>query len=211
VTACTACTTKTPPCWVSGNNCAALFDSVLALISAPGSANNIGMLIAWSHGECAPGDARCNPFAGNNPLATTWESATSGGCWSCKAGGCFVRCYATELDGATAIADTLMNGAYPTILGALRADWTLCQWQCSSAIRAELGVWGTGAGWLGSCPSGGCGGGNPPPPQPASGAGIGLLLAAGVVVGAVVWSRRERVAAVVTTRDDDRRGRGFSR
>ena len=137
---CTSCTTKTLPCWAPGNTCAAEFTSVLSKLGAPApGANNLNMLLAWSHGECGPGNAACNPFAGYNPLATTWESATPGGCWSCNAGGCFVRCYATLDDGATAIADTLQNGAYPTIVAALRGDWTQCQWQCSAAIRAELG------------------------------------------------------------------------
>lgn len=213
MTVCTSCSTKTPPCWAPGNNCTALFSSVLSQIAAPAPGlHNLAMLIAWSHGEDSPGSGP-NPFAGNNPLATTWESATPGGCWSCNASGCFVRCYATEAEGAAATADTLKNGHYPTILAALRGDWTQCQWQCSSALRAELGVWGTGAGWLGSCPAGGCGGVvPPPPPSPASTAGIGLLLVAGVLVGAYGWEHRERIAASVGGARDRRaarRGGGF--
>ncbi len=203
---------------------------MLSQVGAPAPGlHNLGMLIAWSHGEDSPNGGP-NPFAGNNPLATTWESATPGGCWSCNANGCFVRCFATEAEGATAIADTLKNGAYPTILVALRDDWTLCQWQCSSGVRAQLGTWGTGTAWLGTCPGGGCGG--PPPtcvpacvppaycnaqsvcvtPASSASAGIGLLLVAGMLLGAYGWEHRERLAALATTPSrpaSNRAGGGF--
>ena len=152
---CPSCCVTSTPC-PGGSWCAAFFTQVLAGLGAPLGANNLGMLLAWSGGE--------GTGAGWNPLATTEVFGTYSW-WNCAPH--WVKCYASEADGVGATVATLENGHYPTIVQALREDWDRCRWQCSPALVAELGVWGTGAGWLGAR-TGSCGG-SPPPPDPCAG------------------------------------------
>ena len=136
---CTSCTTKTLPCWAPGNTCAAEFTSVLSKLGAPApGANNLNMLLAllaWR--ACGPETPPAIPSRATTRWRRPGNRRRRGGAGPATPWLVPRCCYATLHDGATAIADTLQNGAYPTIVAALRGDWTQCQWQCSAAIRAE--------------------------------------------------------------------------
>ncbi len=148
-------------CWDS------LFNSALSQIGAPQGGNSLAVLNTWFPFECPScsvpgcGSGGCNNqatcCAANNPLATTECDCCPGpNCIECVGGSnCNsfgVKNYPTQADGACGLARTFTNGYYPSILAALRADWTVGEWACSPSILSEIDTWGTSdfATYLGS-------------------------------------------------------------
>ena len=102
----------------------------------------------WAHAEDGRSNADLATSALHrwNPLNTTRPSGAAGEWiynWPWR-----VRGYPSAAVGEAATAATLLNGHYPVLVGALRGDWPVSQWAASRAVVGELGVWGTGSGWL---------------------------------------------------------------
>jgi hypothetical protein len=108
---------------------------VLSGIGAPGTAVNLDSLWAWSGKESGIDRMRWN-----NPLNTTQPWA---GAQNMNSVG--VKRYATVQDGISATVTTLLNGFYPGIVGHLRQSVPRSSW---TDVCGELGIWGTGCGWL---------------------------------------------------------------
>lgn len=109
---------------------------MLAGIGAPDDATNTDTLWAWSSAEGGLGH--------NNPLNTTYPMANATP-WNTLSNGFHVWVYATIEDGINATVYTLLNGRYPTIVSHLRNSIPRQQW---GDACGELGVWGTGCGWI---------------------------------------------------------------
>lgn len=122
--------------------------AVLTGISAPVDSTNYDTLWAWSGAESLPRDR----MSWNNPLNSTWymPGATAMNAVS-------VWSYLSEADGISATIQTLLGGPgwpappppyyYPVILDHLRRSVPRQQWQDACP---NLGLWGTGCGWLNS-------------------------------------------------------------
>lgn len=113
---------------------------VLAGIKAPLDPTNADSLWAWSGAESLPRDR----MSWNNPLNSTqpWPGAVAMNTIGTNR---HVWAYASVSDGIDATCVTLLNGAYPVILGNLRGSVPRSKWQNACP---NLGTWGTGCGWL---------------------------------------------------------------
>lgn len=111
-------------------------NGVLNGVGAP--ANNItaDVLWAWSGAESGSDRMRIN-----NPLNTT-QPEGSGNVDFNSVG---VKIYPTVEQGIAATVTTLLNGHYPLIVDHLRRSIPRQQW---ADCCGELGVWGTGCGWI---------------------------------------------------------------
>jgi hypothetical protein len=109
--------------------------SVLLRIGAPVNEINADTIWAWSNAESGADVMRWN-----NPLNTTqdWPGAVN-------MNSVGVKRYLTVQDGIGATVVTLTNGFYPVILANFRASVPRAQW---GNACPNLGVWGTGCGWL---------------------------------------------------------------
>jgi hypothetical protein len=113
--------------WVAGT---------LRGLGAPLDATNQDTLWAWSGTESGPVRMRWN-----NPLNTTWNLPGS-----VNMNGVGVKRYASVADGITATVRTLLQPRYyGIIVNHLRASVPRAQW---GDACGELGLWGTGCGWL---------------------------------------------------------------
>lgn len=126
---------------------------VLHSIGAPTTPTNIATLWNWSIKESGRSPL-VNGSIHNNPLNTTQPAPGS-----TSANSVGVQSYPDISTGATATAQTLLNGYYPDIVSALRNSVPSSQWGTIPGINAELDKWGSGSNWLGW---------NNKPPQPSS-------------------------------------------
>jgi hypothetical protein len=112
---------------------------VMVGVSAPINDITRDVMWAWSNAESGADVMRWN-----NPLNTTqpWPNALK-----MNNAGLGVKFYATVQDGIDATVVTLLNGYYPVILANLRRSVPRAQW---GNACADLGIWGTGCGWLSS-------------------------------------------------------------
>lgn len=113
---------------------------VLAGLGAINDSVNTESLWAW-------GNAESDPFPVmhiNNPLDTT-QFEPGAVAWNTLASGEHVWIFASVADGINATVATLLDGRYPIICDHLRNSVPRQQW---GDACAELGVWGTGCGWL---------------------------------------------------------------
>jgi hypothetical protein len=119
--------------------------------------NNGSNLARWLGGE---GTGACG-----NPLAT---SHCPSGC-VCTPWNDVVVQFSDTACAAQGLFETWTNGYYPTIVEALRGDWSQQQWACSQGVLRDLTIWIHGPNFqgisvYGNFP-GGCSG-TPPPPTP---------------------------------------------
>jgi hypothetical protein len=107
----------------------AFWESVFSLCRAPLTTNLIVIFTTWQHYE--GGSARFNPLNTTRPAngSTPYNSAG-------------VQQYASEASGASATALTLLNGRYPSIVAAMRADTPMDSWSIAP-IPDEVDTWGT--------------------------------------------------------------------
>lgn len=112
--------------------------AVLNGIGAPVTQTNLQTLWNWSLKESGSDVMRWN-----NPLNTTQPAS---GAVSKNSVG--VKAYPTVAVGSNATVQTLTNGRYPAIVGALKNSVPTSQWTRSKAIVDQLGVWGSGSNWL---------------------------------------------------------------
>lgn len=110
---------------------------VLAGIGAPVNDTNLSTLWNWSHAESGSDVMRWL-----NPLNTTQNAA---GATSQNSVG--VKSYPDLATGIAATVETLLNGRYGQIVGNLQQSVPQSQW---GNACTDLGVWGTGCGWLGA-------------------------------------------------------------
>lgn len=106
------------------------YSAVLLQISAPPSNNNAAILATWQRFE--GGQALFNPLNTTTPMPGSSRYNSAG-----------VQNYPNEGSGETATARTLLNGHYPQIVDAFRADTPMAEWYGNDAIIAEINTWGT--------------------------------------------------------------------
>jgi hypothetical protein len=116
----------------------AFISAVLADMGAPNTPVNIKSLASWFTHEFA----QWPPNAQNNPMATTQKMP---GSTTFNSQG--VQNYPDAKTGATATAQTLLNGHYPNIVAALKSGKGLCG---NSSIAQELLTW-SGGGYSSVC------------------------------------------------------------
>ena len=113
-------------------------NGVLNGLGAPINQTNIDTLFAWSSAETDPYPL----MRWNNPLDTTQPE----GAGNIDENSVGVKAYPTVEQGIAATVITLLNGHYPLIVSHLRNSVPRQQW---ADCCTELGVWGTGCGWIG--------------------------------------------------------------
>lgn len=107
----------------------AFWESVFSLCRAPLTTNLLTIFTTWQHYE--GGNALNNPLNTERVMTGSRPYNTAG-----------VQDYATETSGASATAMTLLNGRYPAVLAAMRANTPIDSWSVEP-IPTEIDTWGT--------------------------------------------------------------------
>lgn len=105
------------------------WESVFSLCRAPLTTSLVSIFDEWQRAE--------GGIAANNPLNTTRPMRGS-----TRYNDAGVQDYPNAATGAAATAMTLLNGRYPAIVEAMRANKPLSAWS-AAPIPAEVDTWGT--------------------------------------------------------------------